>query len=467
MIKKLFLSTLFYLQILAMEKEQISHQTLLHAIEKNDFNLIKQALDSKVDVNKIIKKRDGDLTTLLHHAATHNKCGIIKILVDHKADLNRIPKSSLRAEGLFSVPDAFEITPLMATLRGIRFFPSYEAVKLLLRLGAHLNPEGDNIDSHLEDIILDKPALTQLILAAGANPNGQCMFWHSFPINRAENNRVVKLLLAYNADLSLTNAKGKTIFVDTFHKQESRPHQSKRFKLMINLIASTEKVLHKHLTGSKPIQKLILDYLYCDNSCSFLSDKISYDFEAMSQFETVDLSVAELTKNIIKSNIEAVKEMLAKNQELIHSCDVSKRTPLHWATIMNDSAMVKLLANSDIVDKQDDLGTTALHNAQEPEIFQLLLTNGADISVTDVNDDTIFEFIECLKPGSKRKKIHDIIKKHVELVVEQIPQLVIANTSFCLPIARIIAKYVIDIIDGEINFGNLKPRRKIINFNHC
>ena len=102
----------------------------------------------------------------------------------------------------------------------------------------------------------------------------------------------------------------------------------------------------------------------------------------------------EIIKAAKSGNIEAIKNLLAKDADLINACDSDGSTPLHCAAWKGHREVIALLlkAGADVNahNNNDHWGTTALHaaaHANQAAIAQLLLDHGADVNAKDLSGE--------------------------------------------------------------------------------
>ena len=100
-----------------------------------------------------------------------------------------------------------------------------------------------------------------------------------------------------------------------------------------------------------------------------------------------------------KGNHNIALQLLHQKPKDVTKTDADGRTPLHWAVLANDNAMVKAIIEDDafakwaddVIEAEDDSGWTPLHiavaNGNE-ELVAYLLDHGADVNATTSNGTT-------------------------------------------------------------------------------
>lgn len=102
-----------------------------------------------------------------------------------------------------------------------------------------------------------------------------------------------------------------------------------------------------------------------------------------AQQDNTPLDIHQASKN---GDVEAVKEMLNNDPEIVNKRNENGETPLHWAAIKGQANVINLLLafGADPAARDDSLGGTPLHWAainNRLDVIKLLLANQADINM--------------------------------------------------------------------------------------
>ncbi len=219
----------------------------------------------------------------------------------------------------------------------------------------------------------------------------------------------------YNIFYSHTHKNGKdrqdNIFYSHIYKNVKGIHT---LEFELNYFAKEGKtreeilrylIYKKHLEPQGPPNPL---FAYLINGKTEQAiDKIKNDPNSLYQGTLMGLTPFFLM--VLIGNKQAVSTALEIYPSLANSETLMKERPLHFAI---DKEIAEILINYNAnLNAQDNKGNTALFNSRDPEIINLLLENGADISIKNRSGLTAIKYHIKLVQNSK---IIDILNQFKE-----------------------------------------------------
>ena len=275
-----------------------------------------------------------------------------------------------------------------------------KSAEMLLRHGA--NPNAFYVDEHWPDWPLpclygatglnNNPALAEVLLKAGANPNDSESLYHSTEHPdlecvrlllhygaSANNTNVLKhmldhedpqgvqLLLAAGADTNAINGRGET----ALHWAVWRGRSAAILEMLLDSGANIDA----RRTDGRTAYALAIQSGQTDTATVLSKRGASTDISAFDRF----MGACQTTRP------EELERLLAEAPDVIRSAEVERLVP--DLTISHRTAAVRsLLAAGAPVDGRGELGGTALHWAcwkGYADLVNLLLDHGASLTVED------------------------------------------------------------------------------------
>lgn len=152
--------------------------------------------------------------------------------------------------------------------------------------------------------------------------------------------------------------------------------------------------------GSSPLFKAVFENKI-DDLKKLINERV--DINAVSPFEKTALYYA------VRKNLPDVVRLLIENGANIDFKDKHKDTLLHTATQYNavDSIKILLLHKPELINEKNEKGNTPLHIAalfEQPQAAELLLKNGADVTLKNKLGETATQIVEGLKQARNTRK---------------------------------------------------------------
>lgn len=268
---------------------------LATAIENNDTNAVKVALESDANIHETIGIQHCSHTwyttqyTPLQLAAAYCDPEIVALLLEKKAPIN-----------------TGKPTPLMLASR----FGQFETVRLLLENKADANAYDSTADTALTDaIIMGHFDIMELLLNSKANVHQRDSSYGCTALMRAAleyKAAAIGLLLKYNADIDAVDASGKTA---------------------LRLV--TDDYSHSSYRGAL-LDKISNHYRGQDTSVAVIQMLIAagarHDIRARDGstiLQTADRHTARIVKDALQKREEQKKKRIAQEQEVVSCALVS------------------------------------------------------------------------------------------------------------------------------------------------
>lgn len=312
------------------------------------------------DLNRKIDTQDKKGKSYLHKAVYYDAQDLIKALLDKGADINII--------------DMYGETPLHQAVRT----KNTMIARFLINNKASLE-------------IKDKEGRTPLLLACSGKFD----------------KRMIELLVEKGASINTLNKRGNSILHELIDKADTRKwgRRSTRDMLKFLIDKGANKNI-KNTLGLTPLQTAERKG-YLDISMVFYKSGIKGG--------KTDLHMAVIERSRYK-----IRRLLNNNSEDINKRDSSKRTPLHWAVLNNDSSIVSMLLDKgadpnikDIDGKTPVYFATILSNSY---ILGKLIRKGGDVKIK-YNKKTLIHKLSEKKISnySNRRILNILLEKGVNI----------------------------------------------------
>ncbi|XP_011496256.1 PREDICTED: ankyrin-1-like, partial [Ceratosolen solmsi marchali] len=397
---------------LTFDDRWTDYALLITALRKKRKEIAKILLKKGCRIQKVPRTDTAD--TPLHYAVKMGDNEIANILLSKEASIN--------------VVDQNGETPLCLAMKR----KNYEMVDLILsssNIGVINSTDTDEFSHFHISCIRNNVKVVENFLNHGIDMNGRVNFlakqWPGYtPLHFAvyyHNLNVLKLLLKYNADVTIKNAEGLT----PLHLA-LRMHDD----IIIDFILSSDN--HKN---SNPIDENGLTHFHIacmKNHLKAVENFLKYDVEINQatlsysalwpRYTPLHFAVNDFSLSN-KMQISVI-ELLLRNGADVNIRNLQGETPLHLACLQNQNKISKLL--EDIYLLEDDLKTNKLllrdriseiiSQIDQIQIIQMLLTYKSDVNAKNICNETplFYLFKNDFEIRTNKVKSDDIFKNVIQ-----------------------------------------------------
>lgn len=378
------------------EADRDGYTLLRRSIERGDFQMFKTLVEAGADVNDGWpgRRRDETQTPLelvlersYYRARPEFDYPAVKLLLENGAKFEFAVKDDRRKSCLQSTIEKQQI----------------EILKLMLDNGADINIQNDQ--GGVLHWAIGNQSIVELLLSHHPDVNAKNNQGYT-PLHKAvssKNEELVSILLEHGADVNAKDNRNST----PLHRAVSYGHKG----LVLTLIKHGADVNIKNIDNMTSLQEYLLN-----QSCFRVKKNIDceivqllIDHGAEFNFEITDNMGKTCLQNAIENNQIEILQLMLEN-----GADIRVQTKqggvLHWAVGRQTSipTFEFVLSLGSDINMKDNAGNTPLHRAvacHRKDIIQVLLENGADISIKNNRNMTALEWAKYLfETGGKYKQ---------------------------------------------------------------